>query len=413
MVIINRQHSKLPPPIVVSEENSFAYFTFCNRLPVIVNQVIEENNFNDTVLVNLETLKEDIKGGTIRNLLDTDAPDIEDWKYYIKPFLGKAWVDTPFYFAEAYFYRRLLEAIEYFSGDTESPIDPFSLQKRLGLESVIESIRNVCTTLIKEKKSSEDKQQIKARFRNFMYLNLWGNKADLSLNPSKAGNSDHFELNIDNQSSQILIDDTSTILEKSNQSQLKRVDLIADNSGFELFTDLCIADFLLSYNLVEKVYIHLKKHRTFVSDATISDSLLTIKYFANDQCLQVSQLGTRLQEFIKNNRLCLADNFFWNAPLEFWDMPKFLFDHLQESDLVLIKGDANYRRLIGDRHWDFTHSFESIVSYFPTNLVAIRTLKSEVIVGLTNEQIDQLNKKDSKWLVNGKRGVIQTYYKKQ
>ncbi len=412
MVIINRQHSKLPPPIVVSEENSFAYFTFCNRLPVIVTQVIEENNFNDTVLVNLETLKEDIKGGTIRNLLDTDAPDIEDWKYYIKPFLGKTWVDTPFYFAEAYFYRRLLEAIEYFSGDTESSIDPFSLQKRLGLESVIESIRNVCTTLIKEKKAGEDQQHIKALFRNLMYLNLWGNKADLSLNPSKAGNSDQFELNIDNQSSQILIDDTSTILEKSNQFQSKRVDLIADNSGFELFTDFCIADFLLSCNLVETVYIHLKKYPTFVSDATIEDSLFTIKYFANDQCLQVSQLGTRLQEFIKTNRLCLADNFFWNAPLEFLEMPESLFKDLQESDLILIKGDANYRRLIGDRHWDFTHSFESIVSYFPTNLVAIRTLKSEVIVGLTNEQIDQLNKKDSKWLVNGKRGVIQTYYKK-
>ncbi|MEM7556555.1 MAG: ARMT1-like domain-containing protein, partial [Cyanobacteria bacterium P01_A01_bin.84] len=67
---------------------------------------------------------------------------------------------------------------------------------------------------------------------------------------------------------------------------------------------------------------------------------------------------------------------------------------------------ANYRRLVGDCYWKKTSSFADICGYFPAPFVTLRTLKSEVIVGLEQNQIAQLDSEDSQWLINGKRGLI-------
>ena len=88
-------------------------------------------------------------------------------------------------------------------------------------------------------------------------------------------------------------------------------------------------------------------------------------------------------------------------------MPEDLCATLARSDLVISKGDANYRRLIGDCHWDPTTPFESAAGYFPATIVALRTLKAELIVGLAPGQAEQLQTEDPSWRVNGKRGVIQ------
>ncbi len=77
-------------------------------------------------------------------------------------------------------------------------------------------------------------------------------------------------------------------------------------------------------------------------------------------------------------------------------------------DLIILKGDANYRRLLGDAHWPPTASFESATRYFPARLAALRTLKAEIVVGLSSGVVAQLDAEDPSWRVNGKRGLIQT-----
>ena len=47
-----------------------------------------------------------------------------------------------------------------------------------------------------------------------------------------------------------------------------------------------------------------------------------------------------------------------------------------------MKGDLNYRRLVGDRLWPPTTPFADVTAYFPGPVAALRTLKSDVIVGL-------------------------------
>lgn len=46
--------------------------------------------------------------------------------------------------------------------------------------------------------------------------------------------------------------------------------------------------------------------------------------------------------------------------------------------MVFLKGDANYRRLIGDRRWPTNTPFSDVAGYFPTKLCALRTLKAEL-----------------------------------
>ncbi len=88
-------------------------------------------------------------------------------------------------------------------------------------------------------------------------------------------------------------------------------------------------------------------------------------------------------------------------------MPQSLNEKLRQASLVVSKGDYNYRRLLGDRHWPFTTSFGDVVSYSPAPLLALRTLKSEVVIGLTPELIEEVALKDSNWLNNGRWGLIQ------
>ena len=88
------------------------------------------------------------------------------------------------------------------------------------------------------------------------------------------------------------------------------------------------------------------------------------------------------------------------------DLPAELRSELAKADLVILKGDANYRRLLHDRHWPHTARLEELAAYFPAPLACLRTLKSELAVDLTAAQVAALDAADPHWLINGRRGII-------
>jgi hypothetical protein len=92
-----------------------------------------------------------------------------------------------------------------------------------------------------------------------------------------------------------------------------------------------------------------------------------------------------------------------------WEMPSSLRHELGEAALVISKGDANYRRLVGDRHWPFDTSLEDVWTYFPTSLLALRVSKSQVMVGLQRGQAGELDQIDPQWMTNGRWGLVQFY----
>jgi len=72
-----------------------------------------------------------------------------------------------------------------------------------------------------------------------------------------------------------------------------------------------------------------------------------------------------------------------------------------------LKGDLNYRRLVGDCEWPPTAPFAALSAYWPGPLAVLRTLKSDVIVGITSETLSTLDATGEPWRTNGTRALIQ------
>jgi hypothetical protein len=338
-------------------------------------------------------------------LTDSEAPDSADWAAYITPYEGQDWLKVPWFFAETYFYRRILEATGYFTaGHPGYGRDPFAGQKREELASGRREIQ-ILTEWIDGLFAFERIKPDIGLFR-LLQVALWGNQADLSLWPAGRGNRPN-HAGQDQQQAHVLADDSADVASYLTEKKAGRVDVVLDNAGFELISDLCLTDFLLFSGLVETVRWHLKVHPTFVSDAMIADVHQTIDWLAADSFPVLFDMGRRLKAYLDKGRWQLTADPFWTSPLPMWQMPDDLYRQLGEADLLITKGDANYRRLLGDRHWPFTKPFAGIVNYLPSPLLALRTVKSEVIAGLTAEKIEEVQEKDEEWLVDGRWGVIQ------
>ncbi len=396
----------LPPSLFGSEVGSFTELTVTQRMPAIARRVIVENNFSLEINTRLEKLATELPTGYLQPLTNDTSVDFPAWDTYLKAYKGQRWIDVPWFFAETYFYRLILEITDYFRPGIWQGVDPFQLQKSHGLEASLDSATLLSNQVNKWLKDSEiDVQPNQKALIALLYFSLWGNRVDLSL--WSAFEDDRSRFDIQNQLAHILVNDASQISELLTISEADRVDFVLDNAGFELVCDLCLVDFLLSSNLVNQVYLHLKPHPTFVSDAMIKDVHETTSFLATTSDQQMTFFAQRLETHIASGRLVLSEDYFWTSPLAFWEIPSSLKKELTNASLVIVKGDANYRRLLGDRHWDITASFADIVCYLPTPIVALRTLKSEVAVGLKSEVIKKVANSDHSWLTNGQWGVIQ------
>jgi hypothetical protein len=120
----------------------------------------------------------------------------------------------------------------------------------------------------------------------------------------------------------------------------------------------------------------------------------------------VAAAGGLLADSLAAGRLQIRDHWFWNGPRFFRDLPADLRSQLSACDLALIKGDANYRRLVGDRRWPASTPMEGLTGYFPAPFAVLRTMKSEIVVDLGEDQVQRLDGEDPQWRVNGRRGIL-------
>ncbi|HLP87179.1 MAG TPA: damage-control phosphatase ARMT1 family protein [Nostocaceae cyanobacterium] len=396
----------LPSPLVGAEVGSFTEFTVTQRMPKIARQVITENQFADEVNQRLERLASELPRGYLQRLENDHNLDFTDWEEYLKLYQNQRWVDVPWFFAETYFYRLILNITNYFRPGSGKGIDPFALQKSQSLETAIDAIISLVSQVHEWLEESQKEGKVsKSSVIALLYFALWGNRVDLSLWSAFSENRSNFD--IQSQLAHILVDDAFAVSKLLTKSSGQRIDFIVDNAGYELICDLCLVDFLLGSGIANQVYLHLKPHPTFVSDATIKDVYDTKDFLNNGSHSHVKAFTQRLTNYLANHQLMLTEDYFWTSPLAFWEIPAHLKAELAKSNLVIIKGDANYRRLLGDRHWDYTTNFADIVCYLPAPIVALRTLKSEVAAGLDPEIVNTVSKSDPNWLTNGQWGVIQ------
>jgi hypothetical protein len=395
----------LPEPLRGCEDPSFTHISVVKRLPEIARRVLQEElDLPPQAAAALDGLIAEIPAGPIRPLEIPLAPDASDWQRYVEPYLGQDWLTIPWFFAEHYFYNRVLEATGYYAPGPGRGQDPFRVQKRLGLEAAVAPARSLLAHL----ESAAGNGWDEAFLRTLIGVDLWGNLADLSRWPASKGGGKQ-DTGFLPRPERILVDDAPAAAQilADRSSASSRVDFLLDNVGFELVCDLCLAGAFLHSGMAGQVQLHVKAAPVFVSDATAVDVRATLETLAADADPALANLGGALLGSLAEGRLLLRADVFWTSPLPLWQAPDALRAEMARARIIIAKGDANYRRLVGDRHWPSTTPFDQITSYRPAPLLALRTLKSEVVAGLAPGQAETTHSNDPDWMNDGQWGLIQ------
>lgn len=66
---------------------------------------------------------------------------------------------------------------------------------------------------------------------------------------------------------------------------------------------------------------------------------------------------------MQSGRLDVKASVFLCSALPGWEMPSSMRGFLAKQDLVITKGDANYRRLAGDLHWEYDVELKRVLQW--------------------------------------------------
>lgn len=120
----------------------------------------------------------------------------------------------------------------------------------------------------------------------------------------------------------ILVNDNKQIfecLESADRSKPVIVEIINDNAGFELYTDVILADYLIEKRLASKVRFSVKPIPWYVSDATPADVTWTFDFLCKHTSGRVRELGGKCkQRFDDGTFLISPIHYFWVSPYEYY-----------------------------------------------------------------------------------------------
>jgi uncharacterized protein with ATP-grasp and redox domains len=375
-----------------SDPQSFAHGVLTRRHPDLIEEIRHRLPYPPEVQRNFDLLAETLHGDVPE--LITAARDRGDWEGWSRPYVGRPWIDAPFLWAESYFYRLLLEATGYFGASPWAGVDPFKPQKDAELSSP-EGARDL-NSLEPVLRAPEE-----AGLHSALLASLWGNRADLGFRLSSPTAADSEQVD------DLVADDSAAVWRFLARRAPGRLDVIADNAGRELLADLVLIDRLLSTERASAITLHLKPRPYYVSDATTHDLLAVLHHMAARSTPAAAQVAARIKTSISNGRFEVQTHAFWCSPLTFHVMPRDLQDCFTGSDLVIVKGDLNYRRLVGDRLWAPTRNFAALTDYFHAPVLALRALKSDLAIGISAERLSHLESSTPGWRTDGTHAVIQ------
>ncbi|RXW22785.1 hypothetical protein EST38_g3065 [Candolleomyces aberdarensis] len=397
----------------------------------------------------LEPIPDD--GGSNREVFNKELEELASDR-------RNTWFTAPWLYAE---YRLLWS---YFAVTQHwNKYDPFRLSKVKTFKHSGASILKIATILHELEKSKDelvsDPSRLGVIFTEMVQMCLWGNATDLSLlthlTEEDIRNLQTVEKDAQEARSKfILKDDQHAVWEHVKTLKDARVDFVLDNSGFELFTDLVFADFLVTYTPhVSSVVFHPKIIPWFVSDVLPQDFSETLQllseaptflldFVSSSSSSETPSSGTggippdafahlkatadRWQDYVSKGIFKLSvpldtplggggdkgkEASFWTTPHPYWNLAGLdpsLAEDLKKSGLVIFKGDLNYRKLTGDIKWPswtpFQEALGPLAGEFP--LLSLRTNKADVAVGVPKDVIEKLDAAGEKWRIDGRYALI-------
>ena len=430
-------------PVRTSDHGTMAEETARTRWPRIVQDMVDDverhirsQGFLSSstkealgIVESLKELKDDIMTDKPLALLPGAAsPDFQSVNSYIKSSDGFSWLDAPWLFTECYMYSRVHSI--FLDSSSWKTYDVFERQKKstfinsqLAVQEL--ALRYIDTASQLENSSLNPEQQC-LLFSEMAQVALWGNATDLSLLTHlsiEELQSLQGRETIQKQQQNIVDNDLPQVWEYLSSAEYtsseRRVDIILDNSGFELFTDMVFAAYLLDSKIANQIRLHVKDFPWFVSDAMTNDVKWLLEALKSTENFVdrtgIDPLSSRLDGFFKDGRIDIATHWFWTAGSSYHEMheraPDLVAD-LETRDLLVFKGDLHYRKLTNDGLWPHLTSFKEalgpLMSECGLKILSLRTNKADVCVGLESEQ--QLRDLDaacpnSGWVRNGKYAV--------
>ncbi|MFL6118402.1 damage-control phosphatase ARMT1 family protein [Actinophytocola sp.] len=365
----------MPNPVLTSPPGSFPHSVLHDRHPKLIAKVRDGLPYSPDRLRALDELAEEITGAV--RPLPPDAHDHDVWAQWGRDYLGESWYDVPFLWAESFFYRKLLEAVGYFRPGPWRGVDPFEPAKSAELRG-------------RELADELDTLGARPDPDALLTASLWGNQADLGFQLQVRGG----------RASALVVDDSAAMWPLLTGL----VCVVADNSGRELVPDLLLADHLLTTGRAEEILLHVKAYPYFTSDATMADVLAALRRLRGGP---TEAAGERLWQAVRSGAVAVRAHPFSVAPWTYHEMPADLAEDFATATVTVMKGDLNYRRLVGDQAWPADTAFETVTEYFPGPVVAVRTLKSDVVVGVPADVLTRLESSGEPWRTNGSHALIQ------
>ncbi|KAI9875745.1 MAG: hypothetical protein M1830_008055 [Pleopsidium flavum] len=485
-------------PYKTSDTTSFAYVSARDRWPVIVTGAIDDvhratadkkdknaQEEGKRIVEGLAKLKYELQHDRqLTPVPDDGQPDVAAYNEELQSLGPPKWFDVPWLYAECYLYRydparpNIISQPGLYVQDRRistffalseywKNYDVFARQKMSTFRSSRPAVLELAakykglvlqleqdTSATTPKSTEELERAEKMLFTEMCEICLWGNATDLSLLTSltyediqKLQGSDARKASEKNIIANDLpaAYDTLKAAKKTFNNKERRVDIILDNAGFELFVDLILAGYLLSAKLATTIVLHPKSIPWFVSDVLPGDFAALLNALADPQAFyttpsdddkqsgkipaslsetevdELSFLFQRWSTFHQEGQLVIRPNRFWTEAGSYWRLPKTsprLYEDLKESELVIFKGDLNYRKLTGDAMWDPTTPFTTAIGPMGSGsgirTLALRTCKADVVVGLPVGEDERLRAEDDggdsgarKWAWSGKWAVVQ------
>ncbi|CEL58568.1 UPF0364 protein [Rhizoctonia solani AG-1 IB] len=370
------------PPWDFKDKETFAYKTVVKRWPVIITNLIdtiyravdadgdsnpEKAAEGKALISRFSKLKYDMShdrpldeipedGGPNSKVYNDRLQDLTDSG-------NNSWMKISWLFGECYLYR-LFDSV-FRATHHWSTFDPFFQQKEDTFResgAAVHQLAQVMSDLEGRREELEQgtdgwENKLAIVFAEMVQMCLWGNATDLSMLPS--------------------MDPADVALLQADA----RLDFVLDNAGFELFSDLVFADFLVTFTpYANKAVFHPKPIPWFVSDVTPRDwdaifhALKTPGFFRTlDQSMArpeaLNKMVSRWEGYAQAGIFVLAPketHSFWVSPGGYWEIApgrdgEVVGEVLDGSGLVIFKGDLNYRKLTGDIKWPNATPWEEAI----------------------------------------------------
>ncbi|KAH7931630.1 hypothetical protein HPB52_025529 [Rhipicephalus sanguineus] len=419
-------------PLSAKYKDSFAYKTVRDRLPVILTKVIdtvfrdrmdiervlgpEAREETKLVVGCLARLRNEMVTNKPMIPIEDDFEDTETWnsvlnEYTLKNGREPHWYEAPWLYIETYFYRRIFEAFRLTAKLRD--YDPFSKLKRDALYGSFNAVRTLCDILRWNTPRDATLETLQQTTYRLIELSLWGNRCDLSLSSGADTSTQAGSLQLTERLRPYIISSHADRLmhylcrlrERNFDGEAIHLHCVLDNSGYELATDLILLDFLHETRYISTVTIHVKAIPWFVSDVMRRDLFWTLREMEDSDHTATQALSERCQHRIMEGVWYVMDDVFWTQSFDYAEMATRrpdLYKLLQSADLLLFKGDLNYRKLVGDLSWNPTVPFKQALRGFePTFVCALRTLKADTVAGIDPAILDEVAQRSPDWMVTG------------